>query len=85
MEDEIEDMNIDLLYDFSHEQLKDLSSEFFGLNPHLLKKHNIEENYNVLSDNELQSLQEVINCIGCQYCEDTFTETITNILDRRTA
>jgi len=84
MEDDIENSNINLLYDFSHEELKDLSSEFFELNPNLLKSYNIEENDNVLTDNELQSLQEVINCINCEYCRHTFTETIIEILDRRT-
>jgi len=85
MEDENTDLNIDLTYDFSYEQLKDLSSEFFELNPHLLKKHNIEENHHVLTDNDLNELQEVTNCRGCHDCEDTFTATIIEILDRRTA
>ena len=79
----MDDMNIDLVYDFSHDKLKELTEEFFDLNPHILKKYHIKENYFVLSDNELQSLQEVTNCRGCHNCENTFTETIINILDRR--
>ena len=84
MEGEIEDKNIELTHDFSHDKLIELSEEFFLFNPHLLKKYNIEDDFSILSDNELESLQESTNCRGCQDCEDNFTETIIDILDRRT-